>query len=123
MIVGIGTDIIEIERLTASIARLAFMDRTFSKAEQSELSSSESRKSEQLAGKFAAKEAVVKAFGTGFRGLYQNEIEILTDELGKPFVVLNGAAAAVAKRLGIKTVHISISHCKTYATAFAVAEN
>ena len=80
------------------------------------------RKEKCLAGNFAAKEAVSKAMGTGFRGFSIKEIEVLRNELEAPFVVLNGMALNVAEKRKIKNIKISISHCGEYAMAFAVAE-
>ena len=89
MIIGIGTDIIEIERIEIAVKRTkGFINKLFT---ENEINIFESRgfKSEVIAGNFAAKEAVSKALGTGFRGFGVKDIEILRDELGKPVVNLN----------------------------------
>jgi holo-[acyl-carrier-protein] synthase len=75
-----------------------------------------------LAGNFAGKEAVSKALGTGFKGFYPIDIEILRTKLGTPYVILYGKALKISKEMGIQNIHISISHCKEYAIAYAVAE-
>lgn len=76
----------------------------------------------RLAGNFAVKEAVAKVFGTGFRTFGPREIEVLRDELGKPYVMLYGKAEETAKRLGIKKLFVSISNTAVYASAYAVGE-
>ncbi|MEG0566161.1 MAG: holo-ACP synthase, partial [Hungatella sp.] len=75
-----------------------------------------------LAGNFAVKEAVAKAFGTGFRTFMPIDIETLRDELGKPYVVLHGEAKTQAGKMGIGQIHTSISNTKEYAFGFAIAE-
>lgn len=94
------------------------MTRSFTEAERREASFSEKR----LAGDFAVKEAVSKAFGTGVSGFELFEIEVLRNERGAPYVRLSGQAAALADSLGIGRIHVSISDTETYVTAFAVAE-
>ncbi|NMA14050.1 MAG: holo-ACP synthase, partial [Clostridia bacterium] len=75
-----------------------------------------------LAVRFAAKEAVLKAFGTGLRGCSWRDIEILSDPGGRPKVVLSGAAQKTAEQMGIMKISISLSHSKENALAFCVAE-
>ena len=77
----------------------------------------------KAAGNFAVKEAVSKMFGTGFRGISLKEIEVLRDELGKPYVKLYGKAAECAKQQGITRIHVSITNTKEYANAFVIGEN
>lgn len=116
---GIGTDIIEIPRIANSIERYRqrFIDRVFTQKEQHYcLSHKESAR--HFAGRFAAKEAVVKALGCGFSdGISWLDIEILNDTRGKPQVILS---EKVKMSLGNPIVFITISHCKEYATAFAI---
>ncbi|MCI8341689.1 MAG: holo-ACP synthase [Firmicutes bacterium] len=121
MVIGTGCDIVEIARIEKAVAGRTFLEKCFSNAE---ISFFEKRKmrSETIAGNFAAKEAVSKAMGTGFRGFSIKEIEVLRNELEAPFVVLNGMALNVAEKRKIKNIKISISHCGEYAMAFAVAE-
>lgn len=122
MVIGIGTDIIEIERIEKAISRTnTFFDKVYTENEQTYYKQNH-KKVETLAGLFAAKEAVSKALGTGFRTFSTKDIEIVPNELGKPEVTLYGEAKKLCQCLGIKTIHISISHCKNYATSFAVAE-
>ncbi|MCH8961396.1 MAG: holo-ACP synthase [Bacteroidetes bacterium] len=76
----------------------------------------------RLSGRFAAKEAIMKMLGTGWRGgIAWTDMEILPDGMGKPHVRLSGRCAAEAEKLGISEVLISISHCRTYAMATAIA--
>ncbi|MBU3133839.1 holo-ACP synthase [Clostridium gasigenes] len=121
MIIGIGTDIIEIERIEKGIkTNKHFLDKLFTKNEIL-LFESKAMRSEVIAGNFAAKEAVSKALGTGVRGFSFKDIEILRDELGKPVAKLN---EKVEKVLGNKgyNLNISISHNNLSAIAFAVLE-
>lgn len=122
MIIGTGTDIIEINRIEKAINETkSFFDKIYTVHEQ-EYYITNRKKVETLAGFFAAKEAVSKALGTGFRGFNMRDIEIVPNQLGKPEVYLYGHAKVLSQELGIKKIYISISHCKTCATAFAIAE-
>jgi len=121
MIVGIGTDIIEVERIRKACERPRFLSRVFT---ERELAFFQSRKEnyQVLAGNFAAKEAVVKAMGTGFRGFAWKDVEILRDELGKPHVVLHRQALKTVRAMDGKRIHVSISHTQCYAVAQAILE-
>lgn len=118
MIFGIGTDLIEIERVEKACQKEAFLTRTYTERECRQTK----RKISMLAGNFAVKEAVAKAFGTGFRTFMPGDIEVLRDELGKPYVVLYGGAKELADRAGITRIHVSITNTRDYAMAFATAE-
>lgn len=121
-IIGTGVDIIEIERIDRAVSRSGrFMDIVFTAGER-EYFKSRGNKPCHIAGNFAAKEAVVKSLGTGFRGMRWQDIEITRDSLGKPLTLLHGEAAAAAERAGILAIRISISHSRDYAVAVAVAE-
>ena len=122
MIVGIGTDIVEIDRIEKDVLRTrGFIDKVFTEKEQAHYQKKNNR-AETLAGFFAAKEAVSKALGTGFRKFRLKDIEIVPNALGKPEVYLHKNAKLFSDELKIKHVEVSISHCKEYATAFAIAE-
>ena len=115
MIEGIGTDIIEIDRIRENIEKHGsqFLDRLFSKKEQ-DYCHKYKDPAPHFAGRFAAKEAISKALGTGFGAeLSFLDIEIINDEMGKPVVTLS-------KKLNI---HLSISHCNSFATATALCES
>jgi holo-[acyl-carrier protein] synthase len=122
MIIGIGTDIIEVERVARAIAQEAFRKKVFSEREISYCESQ--KKDESFAGRFAAKEAFFKALGTGWRqGMGITEVEILNDHLGKPEIHLSGKAKEVFVQKGGSHIHLSISHIKTQAVAFVILEN
>lgn len=115
MVVGLGTDIVEIARIERAIRRSRrFMERIFTDAEI-EYCQSRGRPYQHFAGRFAAKEAVIKALG---HAVTWREIEIINDERGKPQCVLHGSARAAA---GARQLLVSISHCETFSTASAVA--
>ena len=113
----VGIDIVEVERIqqAKNTWQNRFLERIYTEDERN-LSSS----IPGLAGRFAAKEAVMKALGTGTRGIGWREINILAGESGAPCVQLNGRAAQKARELGITDIAISISHERKYAVAFAV---
>ena len=121
MIIGIGTDIIEIERIENAVKRTnGFLNKLFT---ENEMKIFESRgfRSEVIAGNFAAKEAVSKAVGTGFRDFGVKDIEIIRDKLGNPLVNLSDKVYDVLGRSDVN-IHISISHNRTNAIAYAVME-
>lgn len=114
---GLGTDIIEIERIRNAYNRFGkrFLDRIFTAKEQVYCKKYKDP-SAHLAARFAAKEAVAKALGTGFQNNFSFlDIEILNDDLGKPLVYLSD-------KLYGYVVHVTLSHCREYATATAVWE-
>ena len=115
-----GVDIIEIERIKRMVERHKNLDRIYTKQELTYIMGKGNR-IETYAGIFAAKEAVVKALGTGFRGIEWTEIEIDHDEAGKPIVITHGKAAECVAEQKIRGISISISHDRTQAIAFAVA--
>ncbi len=121
MIKGIGTDIIEINRIKKAIERESFLTKYFTENERQQFLDKKNR-AETIAGVFSAKEAVVKAMGTGFSGFSSSDIEILKDEKGKPFVNVFNNAKEICNKKGIDVIHVSITHCKDYAQSFAVAE-
>ena len=118
MITGIGVDLIEIDRISKACEKEAFIRRCFTENEVKLIDSNWQR----AAGNFAVKEAVAKMLGTGFRGFSLTDIEVLRDELGKPFVNLYGKAADLAKARKVTTIHASISNTKDFANAFVVGE-
>lgn len=116
---SVGVDIIEIERIRKTVARWGerFTRRVYTAAE---LDYCQGRVP-SLAARFAAKEAVTKALGTGMRGVFWREIEILPDRRGKPLVYLHGQAKTRAEKLGLGHFALSLSHSRDYAVAFVVA--
>ncbi len=118
MVLGIGIDIIEIARVEKACKRDAFLERCYTEAEIQQVRHNPA----SLAGNFAVKEAVAKVLGTGFRGFGPNSIEVLRDELGRPYVNMYKGAKEKADELGIVRIHVSISNTKETAVAVAVGE-
>ncbi len=118
MIVGIGTDLVEVQRIRDMMDRHRGLERIFTK---NELIHAKDR-ADVLAGTFAVKEAVSKAFGTGFFGVEPYEIEVLRNENGAPFVRLTGRAVSLAEALHMDQIHVSITDTKEYAQAFVIGE-
>lgn len=122
MIIGIGTDIIEIERIAKSIENSHFKARVFSTQEIA-YCENKPNKSENYAVRFAAKEAFFKALGTGLRsGMALTEVEVQNNDLGAPSLQISGITAETIALKQIKTIHISLSHTKNTATAMVVLE-
>lgn len=122
MIIGVGIDIIEIDRIEGAVKHNKnFLHKLFTEKEV-EYFNAHGYKIESIAGAFAAKEAISKALGTGFRGFGFKDIEILKDNKGKPEVILFNKAKALAESYGNYKVHLSISHNKSNAIAYAVME-
>ncbi len=123
MIVGVGTDIVEIPRIGKMIERHGehFLQRVYT---EEEIRYCQRRKEsfQHFAGRWAAKEAVMKTLGTGWtRGVGWLDIEVATKRSGQPLINIRGSAREIAHHLGIGEVLISISHCRTYAMATAIA--
>lgn len=120
-IYGIGTDIIEIERIKNSLNRnLKLLDKVFSTREL-EMLKQKNYSPESVAGNFVAKEAVVKSVGTGLRGFNMKDVEIVRDDLNKPVVLSSGKFESFLSERNISEIMVSISHSKNYATATAIA--
>ena len=124
MITGIGTDIVEVERIAEKISKeQGFRELVFSSGEISYCESA-ANKYQHYAARFAAKEAFFKAIGTGWAtGTAFNEIEIIHDEKEKPLLVLRGETAATLQQKGIGHICVSLSHVKTMATAVVIIES
>lgn len=120
MIQGIGTDIIEIYRVKKAIISNAFKKKCFTELE---LELIEKKGYITAATNFAAKEAVAKAFGEGFRNFKLKDIEILRRKNGKPYIILHNNAEKIYLEKGIKNIDVSLSHCNDYAVAFVIIEN
>lgn len=122
-IIGIGTDITECLRIARMIERHGelFIDRVYT---PDEIKYCQSRKqaTQHYTGRWAAKEAILKALGTGWRrGISWRDIEVRNEPGGKPVVAVRGGVKEVIERLGITEIHVTISHCRSHATATAVA--
>lgn len=123
MIIGCGIDLVEIDRIAKIHAKFGqrFLSHILSK---DEISSLPARLPFFLASRFAAKEAMVKALGTGFsNGIVPTQISVLNRTSGKPFVVLGGSAAEKALELGVKNIAVSLSHERHNAIAMIILEN
>ena len=123
MIVGIGCDIIEIERIARAIKSESFIRRVFTAEEAAYCQRRGQQAAASFAARFAAKEAVLKALGTGLREGSLQEIAVDNDGLGKPFVLPSGHFAMLAKQLGVKNIQISLSHSRELATAYVIMED
>jgi holo-[acyl-carrier protein] synthase len=122
-ILGIGTDVVEVLRIAQMIERHGelFIQRVYTPFEI-DYCNARKAATQHFAGRWAAKEAILKALGTGWaRGLSWTDMEVRNDEAGRPSVRLGGGARDVCEKLGITDMLITISHCRTHATAFAIA--
>src|SRR4051812_15568397 len=122
-ILGHGIDIVETDRIEKLIMTHGahFLDRVFTLAEQAYCEASKKRRLEHYAGRFAAKEAVLKVLGTGWRGgIAWTDVEIVKEASGQPQVRLTGECLRIARERGIARWHVSISHIETHATASAI---
>ena len=124
MILGLGTDLCQIERIERAIQRPRFLERVYTPSERERiLTASPTRRCEIAAGLFAAKEAVSKALGTGFSGFGPAEVEIVPDGAGRPRCALSGGALHRADALSPRwRVHVSITHEAGLAAATAILE-
>ena len=122
MIYGIGTDIVQVSRITRWVRNPDMIARFFNPEELMERGT-EGARSQHYAARFAAKEAFSKALGTGLSGFALREVFITNEESGKPCLNVQGAAADVLKvRCGKCRLHVSLSHERDYATAFVIIE-
>jgi len=124
MIVGIGVDIVEVDRIRRIVERHGdrFVRRVFSEREAAYCRSCV-HPEQRFAARFAAKEAVLKALGVGWRkGVSFGEVEVRTNELGAPAVELSGRALELSRELGVRRLLLSLSHDARYAVAQVVAE-
>ena len=120
MIVGIGNDIIEIERVEKAISKEGFIAKVYTQREIENIVKRGNR-TETYAGIFSAKEAISKAIGTGVREFALTDLEILNDDLGKPYVIVSDKLNKIIQRKKENyQIEIAISHSKKYATAMAI---
>lgn len=123
MIIGIGCDIIEIERIEKACGRESFVKRVFTEREIAYCKGRKALGYSSYAARFAAKEAVLKALGTGLRNGELKEIEVSNDELGKPIITLYGYHKSLSEEKGVKRIHLSLSHTRTEAIAYCIMED
>ena len=120
--IGVGTDIVEIKRIEKAISRTPkFIEKLCTKEEMAYLEA-KGNPCESVAGLFAAKEAVSKALGTGFRAFTTKDINITHDSYGKPEVILLDKAKERMTEIGGTQIALSISHSKEYAVAFCILQ-
>ncbi|MGD9109497.1 MAG: holo-ACP synthase [Phycisphaerales bacterium] len=122
-IIAHGIDLVDFPRIGEMIERHGerFSDRIFTKAEQ-EYAKSNKNEIEKLAGRFAAKEAILKLVGTGWRGkIAWTDIEVINNPAGQPEVKLSGEVEKIAQKLGVGHISVSITHTANFAIASAVA--
>lgn len=122
MIVGIGLDLVKIDRVRAIAERwqARFLDRLYTEAERRDCMKKAAPYA-SLAGRFAAKEAVLKALGTGWAdGISWHDIQVLNDRAGRPRATVSGRVKTLMKRAGVTTIHVSLSHDTDYAVAEVV---
>jgi holo-[acyl-carrier protein] synthase len=122
-LIGIGTDITECLRIARMIERHGelFINRVYT-PEEIKYCQSRKQATQHFTGRWAAKEAILKALGTGWRrGISWRDIEIRNEPGGKPVVAFRGGVKDVVEQLGVREIQVSISHCRSHATALAVA--
>ena len=124
LIVGCGIDLVKIERIEKIIKRWGnnFTSRIFTSLEREYCEKKKGNKFQSYAGKFAAKEALLKALGLGLREANWKEIEIKNDELGQPIIDTSGKLKNIALTKGVSKYFITISHTKEYAVAQVILE-
>ena len=125
LILGIGTDLAEVGRIRDSVARFGprFLHRIYTEAEQ-RYALSKANSAERLAARFAAKEAGMKAIGTGWsRGVRWLDFEVTREPGGKPGLRLSGVAAQVAQHMGVKNIALSLTHTAENALAVVILED
>jgi len=122
MIAGIGIDLIEVEKIVKNIHSKVYLRKVFTEAEIEECRSA-INPAERFAGKFAAKEAFMKAIGKGIRqGVWFTQIEVLNEESGAPYIRVNSEVETSINKLGVKNIHVSVTHTKSMAAAIAILE-
>ena len=123
MILGIGTDLFDVERMKSRLNNQPpFIDGIFTDNEINYCNQFKN-KAERFAARYAAKEAFLKALGTGWRyGITFKDINIVNDELGKPGIELSGKAKDIADKLKVTSIHLSMSHTNSLANAFVIIQ-
>lgn len=121
--IGLGTDITECLRIARMIERHGelFIDRVYT-PEEIRYCQGRKQATQHYAGRWAAKEAILKALGAGWRqGISWRDIEIRNEAGGRPVVAVRGGVRDIVEQLGVAEIHVSISHCRSHATATAIA--
>jgi len=125
LIIGCGIDLVKIERIEKIIKRWGdnLTSRMFTLLEREYCKKRKSNKYQSYAGKFAAKEALLKALGLGLRGVNWTEIEISNNELGQPIIKTSGKLNIIVSKKGVSKYFLTISHTKDYAVAEVILES
>ena len=125
MIVSTGVDIVEVYRIRDAVARTPrFAERVFTEAERAYCNAKGKAAAQSYAGRFAAKEAFLKALKTGWRGkIGWHDIEVVHDELGAPQLTITGEAQKLLTNTGVTRIHLSISHTAEHAVAHVILES
>ena len=118
---GIGCDLADVERIRNAIARNGFKERVYT-PEEIAYCGAHGDKAQSYAARFAAKEAFLKAIGTGLRGGQLTEISVSNDEMGKPELKVTGYFATYIAKMGVKKIHLTLSHTNTTAMAVVILE-
>ena len=116
-IIGIGLDLVEVDRVAKAIERPRFLERVYTPGEIASCEGRGAGRAASYAARFAAKEAFLKALGTGLRGGTLQEIEVLNDLLGKPKLIVHGFFGELAAQHGVVDIHLSLTHTRMYAAA------
>ncbi len=123
MILGIGTDIFEVSRMKKTMEKDPLFIKSIFTENEIQYCEKRRRKEQNFAARYAAKEALLKALGTGWRdGIRFTDIDIINDKLGKPEIFLKGKAKKIADELGVKMIHLSMSHVSEIANAFVIIQ-
>ena len=120
--IGVGIDMVEVERIREALARRpGLLERVFTATERADVAARVDPVP-GLAARFAAKEAAMKALGTGFGAVGFRDIEVARDEGGPPVIVLRGGAGRAGAALGVRAAHVSLTHTRTLAEAVVILE-
>ncbi len=122
MILGIGFDMVEVDRLDSWAENNKIIDRYFHITEVEDMKKQDKLKAQSLAARFAAKEAFGKALGTGISGFEMKDLRIISGKHGKPELLVGGKARDILESHGGGRIYLSLSHEKTYAGAVVVIE-
>jgi len=124
MIVGLGSDLLDVARVEQKLREDSGLAASLFTPPEIRYCESQRHPARHYAARFAAKEALLKALGTGWRdGLSWREIEIRRDELGRPVMVLSGCVEQLAREQGVTRVHVSLTHTAAYAAATVILES
>jgi len=122
MVLGIGTDIVEVQRIAKALTKQGFRDKVYTPGEITYCEAKRSHAAASYAARFAAKEALGKALGTGLTPAVLLEIQVVPTSKGQPKLILSGAMAVKAQEQGVLQIALSLSHTADLAIAYVVLE-